>query len=297
VPLYLVIILFSCMTRCIHALAFCVAGAPSNEEFEIEKVVKERGTGAKRSYLIKWKGWPASTNTWEPEEIVPRIYLLRYRGEPNKEWPWFTEWELLGNETGDVIVQGAIHGKVGTADGETIYTSAISEGVVREDADGKFVATLSGSYYSLEEKDNIAAEKKAAKEEEKKKAGEKAVAGKGRVNKKKRVSFEKKDADTHADTHSESQGQSDEDNTPAPRKRRSSLDLLAQVMLVRDGIRKDAAHDKAIAKDPSYALTAVLKPTGVMYPYEATHNPDRTRKPFFSTTNEKNWPTLRPYVP
>ena len=164
-----VIIMFSCMPRCIHTLAFCVAGAPSNEEFEIEKVVKERGTGAKRSYLIKWKGWPVSDNTWEPEKIVPRIYLLRYRGEPTKTWPWFSEWELAENETGDVIVQGAIHGKVGRADGETSYTSAISEGVVREDADGKFVATLSGSYYSLEkdntavEKDKIAAEKKAAK--------------------------------------------------------------------------------------------------------------------------------------
>ena len=37
------------------------------EEFEVEAILAHREQGAQRRYLIKWKGYPTSDNTWEPE--------------------------------------------------------------------------------------------------------------------------------------------------------------------------------------------------------------------------------------
>ncbi len=52
-----------------------------NEEYEIEKVIDHRQntTTGQDEYLIKWKNYPASENTWEPESNLNAVALEEAR--------------------------------------------------------------------------------------------------------------------------------------------------------------------------------------------------------------------------
>ena len=48
------------------------------EEFEIEQILgmKQMGKGCKTHYLVKWKGYPTSDNSWEPEKNLNAKELI-----------------------------------------------------------------------------------------------------------------------------------------------------------------------------------------------------------------------------
>ena len=51
------------------------------EEYEVEAIVGHKGKGIWRRYLIKWKGYPSSENTWQTERSLShaRTILREYK--------------------------------------------------------------------------------------------------------------------------------------------------------------------------------------------------------------------------
>ena len=50
-------------------------------EYKIEAIISHRRSGKGRAYLVKWKGYPTSENTWEPEQNLynAREILKQYK--------------------------------------------------------------------------------------------------------------------------------------------------------------------------------------------------------------------------
>ena len=54
-------------------------------EYEVEAIIRHRGQGARRQYLVLWKGYPLHEATWEPASHLTNAgelfadYLYRVR--------------------------------------------------------------------------------------------------------------------------------------------------------------------------------------------------------------------------
>lgn len=45
-----------------------ISDTQSDDEYEVEKILNHRKWGKRTKYLVKWKNYDSSENTWEPEE-------------------------------------------------------------------------------------------------------------------------------------------------------------------------------------------------------------------------------------
>lgn len=55
----------------------CVPTKPINAEYEVLTLLKHRGRKGKREFLVRWKEYPASQNSWEKEENLSCPQILK----------------------------------------------------------------------------------------------------------------------------------------------------------------------------------------------------------------------------
>ena len=46
------------------------------EEYEVEAILRHKGKGARRLYLVMWKGYPITKTSWEPESHLQNAPLI-----------------------------------------------------------------------------------------------------------------------------------------------------------------------------------------------------------------------------
>ena len=60
------------------------------EEYEVEAILRHKGKGAQRMYLVMWKGYPITDASWEPKShlrnapLILEHYLCHVRVEDQR---------------------------------------------------------------------------------------------------------------------------------------------------------------------------------------------------------------------
>ncbi|SGY26736.1 BQ5605_C018g08765 [Microbotryum silenes-dioicae] len=68
-----------------HAAEPAAIIVQGNEEWEVEHIVDEKGKGKRKKFLVKWKGWADSDNTWEPRSHLEETAALDRWENKNRE--------------------------------------------------------------------------------------------------------------------------------------------------------------------------------------------------------------------
>ena len=50
-----------------------VSYTPTNDVYNIEKIIQTRGKGKNKQHLVKWEGWPSKFNSWVPDNELKKI--------------------------------------------------------------------------------------------------------------------------------------------------------------------------------------------------------------------------------
>ena len=54
------------------------------EEYEVEAIMGHKGKGIWRRYLVKWKGYPSSENTWQTERSLAHAKTILHEYKNRK---------------------------------------------------------------------------------------------------------------------------------------------------------------------------------------------------------------------
>ena len=59
----------------------------SDQEYEIEAIVDVKSVGRGKHYLVKWKGYPDSENTWEPSTNLEESMIKQFQSRKDGKFP------------------------------------------------------------------------------------------------------------------------------------------------------------------------------------------------------------------
>ena len=123
----------------------CKLGAVEDEDYEVEYIVSEHRARKRLTYLVKWRGWPESDNTWEPSQsLVGCDFALRV-------------WSI--------VRERLLDSELPKAEQRRIRKEAERQ-VVEEDKEAERVAKEAKKAAEKAERDAQAAEARRQKEEE-----------------------------------------------------------------------------------------------------------------------------------